>query len=136
MFRVPGADERCLGTASCRPLGWAVGGGGCLPVPVPPRVLGHQMPPWGRWEGDSLQLMGAGSLPPLPLPKGDQGFSPRSTVGGLESCLPDGGEGCRGKPHSAQAEGAALGARGWEPGAPTGAGEPAPPLTVTLHGQV
>ena len=68
-------------------------GGQRLPVPVPHRVLGHQMPPWGRWEGDSLQLMGAGSLLPLPLPKGDQGFSSRSTVGGLESCLPDSREG-------------------------------------------
>lgn len=73
--------------------GRQVVGGQRLPVPVPYRVLGHQMPPWGRWEGDSLQLMGAGSLLPLPLPKGDQGFSSRSTVGGLESCLPDSREG-------------------------------------------
>ena len=89
--------------------GRQVVGGQRLPVPVPYRVLGHQMPPWGRWEGDSLQLMGAGSLLPLPLPKGDQGFSSRSTVGGLESCLPDSREGRGGKPHRAQAEGAALG---------------------------
>ena len=60
--------------------GRQVVGGQRLPVPVPYRVLGHQMPPWGRWEGDSLQLMGAGSLLPLPLPKGDQGFSSRTVL--------------------------------------------------------
>lgn len=74
-----------------------VGGGGWrLSVPAPHGVLGRWGPPWGRWEGDSLQLMGAGSLPPLPLPKGDQGFSPGSPGGGLESFLPNGGERGRG----------------------------------------
>lgn len=129
---------RRTGPRYCQLLPSGVGRGGACPSRRP---TGCQVPLWGRWEGDSLQLMGAGSLPPLPLPKGDQGFSPTSPGGGLESCLPNGGVwGGREAPQSAQAEGAALGARGWEPGVPTGWGsgvrEPGLWLTIALHGQV